>query len=102
MCDPTLIATGFLTAGSFAATTAIAEAQRKEANAMMDMQVKSAEAQAKRAEDLMKADAVKPRRAKPEEALYGKMAQAGTTTLTGPQGTETAPGQLAKTTLLGG
>lgn len=88
--------------GSFAASTAIADSQRKQTQAMMDMQVRSAEAQAKRAEDMLKVDASKPRKARPEEALYGKVDQSGSTTLTGPQGSETSPMQLGKSTLLGG
>jgi hypothetical protein len=104
MCDPTggILTAGALMAGSFAANTAIADRQAREMNKIMEGQTKLAEAQSKRAQELMSADAIKPKRARPEEALYGKPDQAGSTTLTGPQGSELAMGQLGKSTLLGG
>lgn len=104
MCDPTggILTTGLLMAGSFAATTAIQDRQRDQANRMMEESTRRAETQAKKAEELSLSEAQKPKRAKPEEALYGNMAgeRSGSTTLTGPQGAQGSAG-LTSNSLLG-
>lgn len=101
MCDPTggILTAGLMMGAGFAASTVIEDKRREQTNQLMQSQMQQAEQQAKRAEELSKADAIKPRKAKPEEALYGRPDAAGSTSLTGPMGAQS--GQIGTNTLLG-